>query len=101
MKFLLRDCQKMADLYPDDFWLPGRDAIDAVGPDDFVKLIFEDPRGICPPERMWVKILMRSEDFLKGQLDNHPFCLKSIKAGDVISFELRHICQIKEKNERS
>ena len=38
----------------------------------------------CNGESMWVKVLKQGENYLIGELDNHPVLRKDLKCGDII-----------------
>lgn len=61
---------------------------------NIVKLTFQfDSSNSEHPsaERMWVQITEVNEEKFKGKLDNHPFYLHELHAGDEIDFEHKHI----------
>lgn len=83
---------------PYTFYKPSDEIIDQLIPGEAtVKLIFliesDDPEALNA-ERMWV--LLESVDEYgnyDGILDNTPFYIKDLKAGDQISFKKEHIIQ--------
>lgn len=83
---------------PYTFYKPSDEIIDSFKPGETtVKLIFsfesDDPE-IPSAERMWV--LLDSIDNYgnySGTLDNDPFYIKDLKAGNVIEFRKEHIIQ--------
>ena len=58
---------------------------------DYVQLVFQ------PGERMWVKITEIYDYQFVGILDNEPIAVKSLKCGDRIDFEDKHIIKILNK----
>jgi len=88
MKINLIDAEKRASSSP-GFELPSEENISKIRPGHFVKLCFSDL------ERMWVKVTEVNKEGLKGTLSNVPlFCL-SLKLGQQIEFEPKHIFETK------
>jgi hypothetical protein len=81
---------------PYTFYRPSEAIIDRLKPEQAtVKLIFRfDPyeQGQPSGERMWVIINAINEDgTYAGTLDNDPFHIKDLKAGDKVTFRREHI----------
>jgi len=80
---------------PYTFYLPSEHVIEQLKAGDLVKLIFKsevDLENGYDGERMWVEIIERTESDFRGKLVNQPFYLKSLQYGDIINFNLIHIC---------
>jgi hypothetical protein len=76
------------------FYRPSVEVISQLAKGDLVKLIFEfDSENPEHPnaERMWVRVIEREKDHMKGLLDNSPFFLSDLYWGDLINFESKHI----------
>ncbi len=90
----LTDSEKLAKENKYTFYKPSRKLTKNLKIGNIVKLIFEfDSSNPKHPssERMWVEITEISGEKFKGILDNHPFYLHELYAGDEIVFEHRHI----------
>lgn len=79
------------------FYKPSQRIIEKLKPGNICKLIFsfesdnaEDPDA----ERMWVLIDGIDNNKYVGRLDNEPFYIKDLKAGDIITFEPKHIIDL-------
>ena len=84
----LADATEIHGKYPDTFWIPSPKTLAALKAGDYVKLIFvNQPHS----ERMWVGIVTRDGDSFTGVLMDEPCELTSIKEGDTVSFQTRHI----------
>lgn len=94
-KYILRDCRKMSELHPNYYRMVPRDVLDAIVPGDTVRLIFEDALGHLPPESIWVKIILKADDIMKGETLHKAFSLP-IKLGEIVTFEPRHVAAMKE-----
>ncbi|KIO78832.1 hypothetical protein TH53_01755 [Pedobacter lusitanus] len=83
---------------PYTFYKPSDNIIDLFIPGEAaVKLMFlfesDDPEAPCA-ERMWVILESVDRDGnYSGILDNDPFYIKDLKAGDLITFRKEHIIQ--------
>ncbi|TFW28878.1 immunity protein Imm33 domain-containing protein [Massilia horti] len=92
----LTDAAESQRHYPYTFYKPSKATISKLHVGSLVKLIFEfdqpDPDGLSA-ERMWVTLTEIDGDRFKGELDNEPFYLKTLKLGDPVEFEERHIIQ--------
>ncbi|MFB2539554.1 MULTISPECIES: DUF2185 domain-containing protein [unclassified Acinetobacter] len=88
-KWHLENVRTLAKQYPYTFYVPSIEYISTLEIGDLVKLMFEDEQGQA--ERMWVKITaIHGEDFA-GQLDNQPYEIQGLNAGDCIHFSVQHI----------
>ena len=85
---------------PETFEIPTPEERNAVTDRDSVKLIFEITDGSrTQVERMWVKVTGMKEGLFEGLLNNDPFCTDELKSGEPVTFEARHIIQIKRADE--
>ncbi len=90
----LTDSEKLAQQYKYTFYKPSREITKNLVVGNIVKLTFEfDSSNSEHPsaERMWVEITEINGEKFKGKLDNHPFYLHELYAGDEIIFEHKHI----------
>jgi hypothetical protein len=102
VKFLkLTDAAALQKTAKYTFYRPSERVMAKLQKGNLVKLVFEitglesnDLLAMLPSaERMWVIITERNGDKFKGTLDNDPYKIQDIKAGDVIEFEIKHIIQ--------
>ncbi len=79
------------------FYLPSNKALKLLSEGDAVKLVFlcdvENDKG-WSAERMWVQITKIGTDGFEGYLDNDPYYIPDIKAGDIVQFQSKHIIQM-------
>lgn len=79
------------------FYLPSKTALKMLKPGDEVKLIFlcdiENDKG-WSAERMWVQITKIGLFSFEGFLDNEPYYIPDLKAGELIKFKTKHIIQM-------
>lgn len=90
----LTDSEKLAQKHKYTFYKPSREITKNLVIGNLVKLTFEfDSSNSEHPsaERMWVEITEINGDNFKGKLDNHPFYLHELYAGDEIVFNHKHI----------
>lgn len=83
---------------PYTFYRPSDDVISRLKPGEAtVKLIFcfeRDEADLPSAERMWVLLEAINDDGIyTGKLDNDPFYIKDLKAGDEVRFGREHIIQ--------
>jgi hypothetical protein len=92
----LEDASVLAARHPYTFYKPSAQAIERLQPGDIVKLIFTFTAVDAPvsAERMWVIINSVNGGQFVGALDNDPFHIKGLVAGDRIEFDSRHIVQV-------
>lgn len=90
----LVDSEELSKTNKYTFYKPSRKVTDQLKIGNLVKMTFEfestnkeHPRA----ERMWVKITKINNIQFKGELNNHPFYLHELQAGDEIIFEHKHI----------
>jgi hypothetical protein len=90
----LVDSEKLGQEFKYTFYKPSRFITDQLKVGNLVKLTFqfistnaEHPSA----ERMWVQISEISDGKFRGLLDNHPFYILELYAGDEIEFEHKHI----------
>ena len=96
-EFYIENAVEMNKRYPKTFFIPSQEDIDKLKAGDCVKLIFVlkiRKKGDFYAERMWVQILTIHNGIFIGTLDNKPFCLKSIKHDDIVSFRAENIACI-------
>lgn len=96
-EFTLADVRLENARNPRTFLIPTAQQTDALKAGDIVKIIFvlthqkeDEPHA----ERMWVKITERNGKVFTGILNNEPYYLKSIKAGELLLFTVDHIASI-------
>ena len=93
--YRLSDALELAAASPYTFHLPADADLDRLGPDDYVKLIFE----LIPPgenwgaERMWVRLTAVADGSCVGILENDPYEGR-MAAGDEVSFVRRNIIEV-------
>jgi hypothetical protein len=90
----LADSEKLAKENKYTFYKPSKEITQNLKVGHLAKLTFEfDSKNEEHPsaERMWVEITEIKNDKFKGTLDNHPFYLYELFAGDKIIFEHKHI----------
>lgn len=79
------------------YYLPSEQALNLLSVGDAVKIVFlcdvENDKG-WSAERMWVQITRIEGGNFEGYLDNDPYYIPDIKAGDSVEFERKHIIQI-------
>ena len=86
-----KDVQKE---FPYTFYKPSEEIISKLKVGDIVKLIFSfesDEPNVPRAERMWVIIQSINSESYVGTLDNDPYHIKDIKAGDRVDFRKEHI----------
>lgn len=92
----LVDVTEIAEGAPYTYYIPSNTILEKLKKDDIVKLTFacdvENDKG-WSAERMWVIITEIAGDNLLGCLDNNPYYIPDIKAGDKIEFEFCNILQ--------
>jgi len=79
------------------FYKPSRLIIGRLSPGDLCKLIFRfhsDDPSHPSAERMWVMIEEVSGGQFSGNLDNDPYYIKGLKAGDPLHFGPEHIIDV-------
>ena len=75
------------------FFIPSLDERMSLCRGDFAKLIFNNE------ERMWVKVTgVEGGGRYVGELRNHPVVVDSVRYGDSIHFEARHISDLTSEN---
>lgn len=90
----LTDSEQLAKKHKYTFYKPSREITKNLKVGNIAKLTFEfDSSNSEHPsaERMWVEITEINGEKFKGKLDNHPFYLHELYAGDEIVFEHKHI----------
>jgi hypothetical protein len=94
----LENVKEIQDSAPYTFYRPSEAIIDCLKPHEAtVKLMFSfesDETDVPAAERMWVILDEIAEDgSFKGTLDNDPYYIKDLKAGDEVRFKREHIMQ--------
>lgn len=82
---------------PYTFFLPSKAELEALGPGDLVKLMFEYTHAVeeWAGERMWVTVKRVDGDHLYGVLDNDPYePTAPVLLGDAVEFERHQIIAI-------
>ena len=90
----LTDSEKLAKENKYTFYKPSKNILKNLTVGNIVQLTFEyESSNSEQPsaERMWVEITEIKDDKFKGKLDNHPFYLHELYAGDEIKFKYKHI----------
>lgn len=83
--------------HPYTFFVPSDGEINALEQGDLVKMMFEVTQGDeTPVERMWVRFHERDPEGCIGRLDNVPYQIQGLAAGDVITFQPWHITEVQE-----
>ncbi|WPC40103.1 DUF2185 domain-containing protein [Clostridium sp. JS66] len=80
--------------FPRTFLIPNKEEVGKLEIGNLVKLVFvmeELQEDGCRAEKMWVEIVNKQKDEFTGILTNNPYYLKSIKWGDMITFEEENI----------
>jgi hypothetical protein len=98
--FQLADAELRHAESPEAFEIPSAAERKSLNVGDGVKLVFEITDGSrTEVERMWVEVTGRKEDSFEGLLNNDPYCTDELKSGEPVTFEPRHVIQIKRANE--
>jgi hypothetical protein len=92
----LEDPRQIAAEAPYTYFLPSVAKLQALRTGDIVKIVIRavPPSEKHDAERMCVIVKSLHPDFLEGVLDNHPFDIPRLSAGDVIRFQRHHIIDI-------
>jgi uncharacterized protein YegJ (DUF2314 family) len=90
--YKLMDAKLQNKKHPETFEAPTVTAIKNLRLGGYVKLCFEES-GLNS-ERMWVKITGIKVDNFQGILHNQPYGLKTIKHGDLVLFNSKHILSL-------
>ncbi|GGF69588.1 immunity protein Imm33 domain-containing protein [Wenyingzhuangia marina] len=90
----LTDSEKLAKENKYTFYKPSKEITKNLEVGNIAKLTFEFESSNSEhpgAERMWVEITEINNNKFKGNLDNHPFYIHELYAGDEITFEHKHI----------
>jgi uncharacterized protein YegJ (DUF2314 family) len=90
----LRDAEQAARENKYTFYKPSKEITNHLKIGNLAKLTFEfesSNEEHPSAERMWVIITEINAEKFKGTLDNHPFYIHDLYAGDEINFEHKHI----------
>ena len=95
-RYIIQNPQPIAAAAPYTYYLPPTEFLEALAVGDIVKLIFESiPISYeYGAERMWVIVTERNGEDLVGTLDNDPFDIPQLNAGDSVTFKTRDIIDI-------
>jgi len=96
-EFHLENILQMNRKNPRTFLKPTSKSLTQLEVGDLVKLIFVMTKVAddgCRAERMWVRITEINKNSYKGKLDNDPFYISSVKAGDEIDFKVDNIAEV-------
>ncbi len=95
----LVDAEALAREHKYTFFKPSSETISKVQVGENVKLIFRFKSEMADApeaERMWVIVnKMNPDGSYVGSLDNEPYWIKDLKAGDEVAFQARHIISTK------
>lgn len=98
MNYTLDNGEDLHREFPETFYLPTREAREALLPGKIVKVIFRFSIGDeVHVERMWVCVQSRAEGGYIGLLDNDPYCTKDLQSGASVAFGPEHVIQIYEQ----
>jgi hypothetical protein len=89
----LEDGEEINRQYPNTFEIPTLGERKSLRPGDYAKIIFKPARGF--PERMWVKVVERTDPGYTGTLSNTPAFMPG-DMGHIVTFEPKHIIDIME-----
>ena len=96
VSFKLVDGEARHQENPESFDIPGPEDRASMSAGDRVKLVFEIRDGSrSEVERMWVRITGKKGTTFEGLLDNNPYCTDELKSGEPVTFEAKHVIQIK------
>ena len=84
----LDDAEQRHAASPRSFFIPPAELRRSLVPGALVKLLFVGPQAV---ERMWVEVTDARDTGYTGTLLNQPVELVAPQAGDVITFEPRHV----------
>lgn len=92
MTYTLIDAVERNRLHPNTFHIPSTEEIMQLKKNDYAKVGFEEEGKLS--EKMWVEINRIDGGKFEGKLNNDPFNLETIKDGDAVHFESKHILAI-------
>jgi hypothetical protein len=89
----LDDVERLHEENPDSFFVPGREKRQALRVGDSVKLVFRFSPSVenVSGERMWVEVTSADGGEYTGRLLNEPSRMRSLRAGDSVSFGPQHV----------
>jgi hypothetical protein len=97
--YKMLDAVWLAQKYPSAFKIPGVLSTDALRPNDFVKIFFEDQMMPEFPERLWVQVGTWDLNYGgTGRIANVPYCI-SATYGDTVMFKSKHILEIMRREQ--
>jgi len=91
MRYELRDFKKASEENPGTYRIPSKEEISRIKKGYSAKLHFIENGST---EILWVVINKITPLGFTGELDNDPVIIRSIKRGDNLEFELKHIANI-------
>ncbi|GGH61560.1 hypothetical protein HNQ91_001092 [Filimonas zeae] len=95
--YYLEDVTASARLNPRHFLMPSNEELNNLKAGDKVRLFFvfnfETEDG-CRAERMWIELSEINGTQFTGYLTNKPLYIKDLSAGDLITFERKHIASV-------
>lgn len=89
--FTLIDGEARHAAFSQTFHIPSIEERRAILPGEYVKLGFQEGENT---ERAWVEVKAIDGDQLTGTVDNDLVLMTTVKDGDKIDFELRHVMGI-------
>lgn len=84
MNYRFVNAQKMQQKCPDTFEAPLKSELDAIKPEDFVKISHGN-------ERFWIRVTSVNGDIIKGNVDNDLIFKQPFKFGDAITLRKCHV----------
>lgn len=99
----LDNVREIAKENPYTFYVPSEQLLVLIEVGDLVKLMFvndlADESSQYRAERMWVQVCQINGHHFVGVLDNTPYEMHQLKAGDEICFEKQHIMSVYDKDD--
>lgn len=104
MSWYLDNVYELNEESPYTFYVPSQIILDNLTVGDLVKLIFvlrEEQEDGLNAERMWVEITQIDGQKFIGKLDNEPYRIQDLKAGDEVTFGIENICDTEYEDPNS
>lgn len=89
--FTLIDGEARHAAFPETFFIPSMEERKKLEPGQYVKLGFQEGENT---ERAWVQVKTIGIHRLFGVVDNDLLLMTTVKDGDELSFELKHVIGI-------
>ena len=89
--FTLMDGKARHVAHPDTFHIPSTAEIVALKPGQYVKVGFQEGQKT---ERAWVEVKSIDDRSVHGVVNNDLVLMKTVKDGDEISFDFKHVLGI-------